>query len=51
MGLYFGLINTLCTTAPGFSKHYVNALSISNELYSPIMFNGNSMHVVILVNM
>lgn len=51
MGLYFSLINTLCTTAPGFSKDYVNALSISNELYSPIMSNGNSMHVVILVNM
>lgn len=47
MGLYFALINTLCTTAPGFSKDYMNVPSISDELYSPIMCNGNSMHVVI----
>lgn len=51
MGLSFSLINTLCTTAPGFSKGYVNALSISDELYSPIMYNGNSMHVVVYVKM
>lgn len=46
MDLYFSLINTLCTAAPGFSRDYVSALSISNELYSPIMCNGNSMHAV-----
>ena len=51
MDLYFSPINTLCTTAPGFSRDYVSALSISDELYSPIMCNGNSMHAVILVNM
>lgn len=51
MDLYFTLINTLCTTAPGCSRDYVSALSISNELYSPIMCNGNSMHRVIFVNM
>lgn len=49
--LYFSLINTLCTTAPGFSRDYASALSISDELYSPIMRNGNSMHAVIFMNM
>lgn len=51
MDLYFNLINTLCTTAPGFSRDYVSALSISDELYFPVMCNGNSMHAVIFVNM
>lgn len=51
MDLYFSLINTLCTTAPGFSRDYSSALSISDELYSPIMRNGNSMHAVIFMNM
>ena len=46
MDLYFSLINTLSTTAPGFSRDYMSALSISDELYSPIMCNGNSMHAV-----
>lgn len=51
MDLYFSLINTLCTTAPGFSRDYVSAFSISDELYSPITCNGNSTHAVISVNM
>lgn len=49
--LHFSLINTLCTAAPGFSRDHVWALSISSELYSSIMCNGNSMHAVIFVNM
>lgn len=51
MDLYFSLIDILCTTAPGFSRGYVSALSLTDELYSPIISNGNSMHAVIFVNM
>lgn len=51
MDLYFSLINTLCTAGPGFSRDYAGALSISDELYSPIMCNGNSMDTVIFLNM
>lgn len=46
MDLYSSLINTLCTAALGFSRDYASAASISDELYSPIMCNGNSMHAV-----
>lgn len=51
MELDFSLINTLCTTAPGFPRDYAGVLSIRDELYSPIMCNGNSMHAVIFINM
>lgn len=36
---------------PGFSGDYEHSFSISNELRSPIMCNGNSMHAVIFVIM
>lgn len=51
MDLYSSLINTLCTAGPGFSRDYAGALSISDELYSPIMCNGNKMDTVIFMNM
>lgn len=49
--LYSSLINTLCTAAPGFSRDYASALSISNERCSPVMCNGNRMHAAMFMNM
>lgn len=51
MDLYSSLINTLCTAAPGFSRDYASALSISNERCSPVMCNGNRMHAAMFMNM
>lgn len=49
--LYFILINTLCTPAPGFSRDYVQPLSICNELYFPIIRYSNSMRAAIFLIM
>lgn len=51
MDLYSSLINTLCTAAPGFSRDYAGALSISNVRRSPVLRNGNRMHAAMFMNM